>query len=385
MKAATLVTLNMRELDRLKVIQAVVDMGVKPGRAAERLGLTVRQVERLVRRYRESGAAGLTSRKRNKPGNPKLDEGWTAVFVKGGTMASTMWSAMRSAVRFTLEAPWQRRLATALAACLMLAAPLAARAQTPSPLGEWQYSAGIPLAKLFEPNRPDWQASVGVGATFRPLYDGSDRYHPLIGPSIDIRYKDLAFWSTGEGIGMNVIQGPNWRVSIAGVYDLGRRGHDDPSRLNGLGNINPAPELKLAADYVVSKEFPLVFRAAVTRSFGGSNGWLADIGAYMPMPGSSETFFWYAGPSVSFADSTYMNSWFGVNSTQAAASGYRQYDASAGLKSAGFGVTLVWFIDKHWFMTADGALKRLLGSAANSPITQAKTEASTNLSINYQF
>ncbi|CAL8480623.1 protein of unknown function (plasmid) [Caballeronia sp. S22] len=75
MKPATLVTLNMRELDRLKVIQAVVDMGLKPGRAAERLGLTVRQVERLVWRYRESGAAGLTSRKRNKPGNRKLDEG----------------------------------------------------------------------------------------------------------------------------------------------------------------------------------------------------------------------------------------------------------------------------------------------------------------------
>ncbi|WP_180978110.1 Ivy family c-type lysozyme inhibitor [Burkholderia singularis] len=29
-----LVTLNMRELDRLKVIQAVVDLGLKPGRAA---------------------------------------------------------------------------------------------------------------------------------------------------------------------------------------------------------------------------------------------------------------------------------------------------------------------------------------------------------------
>jgi len=53
MKPATLLTLNMRELDRLKMIQAVVDMGLKPGRAAERLGLTVRQVERLVSRYRE--------------------------------------------------------------------------------------------------------------------------------------------------------------------------------------------------------------------------------------------------------------------------------------------------------------------------------------------
>ncbi len=75
MHAAALVTLNMRELDRLKVIQAIVDMGLKPGRAAERLGLTVRQVERLVIRYQESDAAGLASRRRGRSGNRKLDEG----------------------------------------------------------------------------------------------------------------------------------------------------------------------------------------------------------------------------------------------------------------------------------------------------------------------
>lgn len=74
MHPATLVTLNMRELDRLKVIQAVVDRVLKPGRAAERLGLTVRQIERLVIRYRESGAGGLVSRKRGRPGNRRLDD-----------------------------------------------------------------------------------------------------------------------------------------------------------------------------------------------------------------------------------------------------------------------------------------------------------------------
>jgi len=74
MHQTALVTLNMRELDRLKVIQAVVDLGLKPGRAAGRLGLTVRQIERLVIRYRESGAAGLTSRKRDRAGNRRLDE-----------------------------------------------------------------------------------------------------------------------------------------------------------------------------------------------------------------------------------------------------------------------------------------------------------------------
>jgi hypothetical protein len=33
MNPATLVSLNMHELDRLEVIQAIVEMGLKPGRA----------------------------------------------------------------------------------------------------------------------------------------------------------------------------------------------------------------------------------------------------------------------------------------------------------------------------------------------------------------
>ncbi|RKP49605.1 MipA/OmpV family protein [Pararobbsia silviterrae] len=260
-----------------------------------------------------------------------------------------------------------------------------ASAQTPSPLGEWQYSAGIPLEKLYQGSEADWQVRVGIGATFEPRYTGGDVYHTLMGPSLDIRYKDLAFFSTGEGFGVNVFQGQNWRVSVAAVYDLGRRVKDDPADLAGLGNINPAPELKVAAEYVVSKDFPLVIRTAVTRSFGGSNGDIADVGIYMPMPASSEHFFWFAGPSFSVADSNYMQSWFGVNAAQAAASQYPRYDAHAGFESAGFGVTFIWFVTKHWFVTADGALKRMLGSAADSPITKSKTNGVTDLSINYSF
>ncbi len=51
----TRVTFAMRDLDKLKCIQAVVDGDLKPGRAAERLGLTPRQVRRLARRYRPTG------------------------------------------------------------------------------------------------------------------------------------------------------------------------------------------------------------------------------------------------------------------------------------------------------------------------------------------
>jgi hypothetical protein len=63
------ITMSMREFDRFKVIQAVVDGNLKPGRAAERLGLTVRQVHRLVCRYRLEGPPGLVSRRRDRPSN----------------------------------------------------------------------------------------------------------------------------------------------------------------------------------------------------------------------------------------------------------------------------------------------------------------------------
>jgi transposase len=75
MSTNVMITMTMREVDRLKVIQAIVEMGLKPGHAAERLGLTVRQVERLVTRYQESGATGLVSRKRGRPGNHQLPAG----------------------------------------------------------------------------------------------------------------------------------------------------------------------------------------------------------------------------------------------------------------------------------------------------------------------
>ncbi|MDC6295028.1 helix-turn-helix domain-containing protein [Ralstonia pseudosolanacearum] len=69
------VTMTMRELDRLKVIQAVVDHGLAVWRAAERLGLSRRHVERLVLRYREDGPQGLCSRKWGQPGHHQLPPG----------------------------------------------------------------------------------------------------------------------------------------------------------------------------------------------------------------------------------------------------------------------------------------------------------------------
>ena len=75
MACTGMITMTMRELDRLKVIEAVAEARLMPWRASERLGISRRQVERLVLRYRVSGASGLVSRRRDNASNHQLPEG----------------------------------------------------------------------------------------------------------------------------------------------------------------------------------------------------------------------------------------------------------------------------------------------------------------------
>ncbi|MGL4506441.1 MAG: helix-turn-helix domain-containing protein, partial [Aeromonas sobria] len=48
----------MREIDRLKTIQAIVDGHLTASIGAQRLDLSVRQIYRLVDRYKLSGPPG---------------------------------------------------------------------------------------------------------------------------------------------------------------------------------------------------------------------------------------------------------------------------------------------------------------------------------------
>jgi len=65
--AKGLITMSRKEVDRLGVIKDVVDKKIKQRQAAKRLGLSIRQIKRLVRRYRLEGVDGLLSRRRGRP------------------------------------------------------------------------------------------------------------------------------------------------------------------------------------------------------------------------------------------------------------------------------------------------------------------------------
>ncbi len=69
-----LVTMSDKELSRINVIQSVVEKRMRRRDAAHQLALTERQTQRLMNRFRESGAAGLANLRRGRPGNHRLPE-----------------------------------------------------------------------------------------------------------------------------------------------------------------------------------------------------------------------------------------------------------------------------------------------------------------------
>jgi len=64
--------MNVNDLDRLQVIEQVCKKKMKTKKAAKILGISVRQVKRLKKRFNKDGAKGLISQKVGTPSNNKI-------------------------------------------------------------------------------------------------------------------------------------------------------------------------------------------------------------------------------------------------------------------------------------------------------------------------
>ncbi len=276
-------------------------------------------------------------------------------------------------------------LFSAVTLLLLAAAPRSACAQTPSPLQEWQYSGGIILARLFEPNLPEWRSVVGAAAEVQPVYDGSHAYRLSGGPDFLFYYRDVAFISSGEGIGYNFLRGDHYQFGLGLTYDLGRKEKDDLTNLQGMGDIKAAPVGKLYGSVVLSRKFPLILRVDARQFIGGAQGAVGDAAVYMPLPGSSKRFVMFAGPSITLATHHYLQTLYGVDQQQAFASGHPEFLITHnGTVAAGVGFSATKFLGEHWLINLDAAINQLRGDPAHSPIVERRTGRAIALSFDYQ-
>jgi outer membrane scaffolding protein for murein synthesis (MipA/OmpV family) len=274
----------------------------------------------------------------------------------------------------------QRVLALGGVLALLWSVSGAAHAQTPNPLNEWQYSAGVVLKKRFDPNPPHWEYLLGAGGEFLPRFEGSDNYYFEPGPTIDIRYRDIAFFSTGEGLGVNLLRSVDYRAGIALTYDLGRN-EGTYYRLRGRGDLSPALAVKAFGEYVF---FPAILRGDVRYNVGGIGGWIGDVSLYAPVAGNDH-FFVFAGATVTIADQNNLRHAFGVDQTTSLNTGEPVYTPGGGVKSAGVGTNATYIFGEHWFLDGVAAATTFLGPAASSPVIESKWQYAFSISLAYDF
>ncbi|HEY4066695.1 MAG TPA: MipA/OmpV family protein [Burkholderiaceae bacterium] len=236
---------------------------------------------------------------------------------------------------------------------------------------------------------PDaWKVTLGLGAINEPLYPGSgetkNRALPVISAGYG-RYFIGGVPGAGvpAGVGAYLVQQEHWHLGIGlgGNFESPRKESDSP-RLRGLGDID---RTALGA----------VFGSYSDRWFELRAGVLTDIGGkHEGTRISADVEFKYAltdqllitgGPGITWADRQYTQTFFGVDAAQSAASGLAAYDAKSGINSIRLGLGANYRLTPSWGIGARATFGSLRGDAADSPITEKKSQNTFGVFATYRF
>ena len=130
------------------------------------------------------------------------------------------------------------------------------------------------------------------------------------------------------------------------------------------------------------------FKGEGRREFaGGHGGTQVDAGIEFKVPFTKNPWF-KTEIELTWADDEYMETFFGVNPAQSAASGLRQFDADAGFKKLSFQLMTGIDITENWVVGASVGYARMLEDAADSPVVDdvgSRNQFMAGLGLSYQF
>ena len=87
----------------------------------------------------------------------------------------------------------------------------------------------------------------------------------------------------------------------------------------------------------------------------------------------------------SYANKTEMGTFFGVSNAQSASSGNAAYTPKAGIAGTGVGVSWRHAITQNWVSTVSANVTRLGDAAADSPLSERRTNSGIGATIGYRF
>ncbi len=245
-------------------------------------------------------------------------------------------------------------------------------------------NAALAGGQSYDASAPDgdWHVTVGAGALVVPEYQGGEEYEFIPVPYIDIRYRDRVELNPFDGLRFNALQNEALTLGVGLGADFGRD-DDDADRLRGLGDVDPAAEGLLFAEYRYERaSLGVTFAHDMTGN--GHEGYTAELEAAYMMPVNRRLFV-TTSVGTHYASENYMDSYFGVNARQAARSGLQQFDAGAGFKDVSGGLFARYMWDESWSLNGFARYSRLVGDAADSPVIETENQAITGAFVAYSF
>jgi outer membrane protein len=234
-------------------------------------------------------------------------------------------------------------------------------------------------------------ATLGAGAGVAPDYEGSDYYQavPLWNLNVSNLYHPKTYVQVfGPLLRSNFIPDDHWRLGVAGQF-IKKRNNVHNDAVDALKSVDASAMLGLVGgyDFLADLRRDLVLEVEARQDVANDNGFLATIrGAYRGRLTKSLGMVAYVGST--WADDDYMNSYFGIDAADAAASGLDQFNADEGFKDVSFGGAVNYRFLERWSVAVLGTYARLLNDAKDSPIVDDVGDANQFFGgalINYQF
>jgi outer membrane scaffolding protein for murein synthesis (MipA/OmpV family) len=233
-----------------------------------------------------------------------------------------------------------------------------------------------------------WLLTVSGTALVVPEFPGSGSYGFIAYPALSLRRTDdpKTFKAPDDGISFALFGDSRWSVGLVGRYQGGRYRQSDMARLYGISDAKWAGEAGVYGEFWPLAD-TLRLRGELRYGFNGYNGLVGNLGIdYVQRVGR---FTLAAGPRMAIAGGEYMDTYFGVTAQDALWNGrVTPYKAEAGVKSVGVAASATYQWNDQWATTVRGGYDRLVGSAADSPITRnlgSRDQFTVGASASYSF
>lgn len=230
----------------------------------------------------------------------------------------------------------------------------------------------------------------GGGVDVAPRYSGSDKSRVSAAQVVDYSMANGFFISTTRGIGYgNNIGNLDYNAAVS--YRTGRKDKDVSSDsissgsdyLRGMGDIKGSAIVVPGLGYKVTDWLNLQLQAEIPVS-ERDNGEAVHFGISSPLYTSSKNAV-TLGLTGSWGSGKYMQTYYGVNAAQSAASGFARHDAGAGIYAWSMNLDWTYRLTSRWSVLTSAGVTQLTGDAGDSPIVQRKTSPTGSLKVTYSF